>query len=216
MTHHIRWIPGWLFFSLFLTGCPGTGQMHNFDLHALPSAPARGETAQDDSMLIAVEPFQDQRPQTKRIGRRTHITGGITQFNAWNGDISNGMADLAVEYLTRRNLHASRAQGKPDAPPPNVDVILAGEVLAIDANAKSSFFGTDLDVAMKVSFEATNLPDGSSIRMVLGANGTDHVMFFSPDDLERLTTLVVNDLFRQLFQDLTVKGKTLHLKSEAR
>jgi hypothetical protein len=190
--------------------------MHNFDLHALPSSPARSEAFHDDSIKILVQPFQDQRAQTQRIGRRTHVPGGITQFNAWNGNVGDGMADLTVEYLTQRKWQAVRDRSTPDAPPPPSDVILSGDVLILEANAKSSFFGTDIDVKMKVGFEAKNLSDGSTLRMVLGANGTDSVLTFDPKDVERLINLVAKDLFNQLFQDLTVKDKAFHLKSEAR
>jgi hypothetical protein len=67
---------------------------------------------------------------------------------------------------------------------------------------------------MKVRFEAKNTVDGSTIRMVLGANGTDSVAVFDPKDVEQLTNLVAKDLFRQLFQDLTVKNRAFHLQSD--
>ena len=216
MTKNIRWVPCLLLFALTLSGCQGTGQMHNFDLRALPSSPARSEAFHDDSMKILVKAFQDNRAQTERIGRRTHVPGGITQFNAWNGNVGEGMADLTVEYLTQRKWQAVRDQSTPDAPAPPSDVILSGDVLLFEANAKSSFFGTDIEVKMKVGFEAKNLSDGSTLRMVLGANGTDNVLTFDPKDVERLTNLVAKDLFNQLFQDLTVKDKAFHLKSEPR
>jgi hypothetical protein len=65
-----------------------------------------------------------------------------------------------------------------------------------------------------VGFEAKNTVDGSTVRMVLGANGTDTVATFDPKDVEQLTNLVAKDLFNQLFQDLTVKNKTFQLKSD--
>ena len=50
--------------------------------------------------------------------------------------------------------------------------------------------------------------------MVLGANGTDSVAAFEPQDVEQLTNLVAKDLFRQLFQDLVVENRAFHLKSD--
>jgi hypothetical protein len=65
-----------------------------------------------------------------------------------------------------------------------------------------------------VAFEAKNGVDGSTVRMVLGANGSDTVATFDPKDVERLTNLVAKDLFNQLFQDLTVKNKAFRLKAD--
>ena len=216
VTKHIRWILCLMVLTLSLSGCQGTGQMYNFDLHALPSSPARSEAFHDDSIKILVLPFQDKRAQTQRIGRRTHVPGGITQFNVWNGNLGEGMADLTVEYLTQRKWQASRETAATESAPASSDVVLSGDILLMEANAKSTFFGTDLDVKMKVAFEAKNRSDGSTVRMVLGANGSDKVVTFDPKDLEQLTNIVAKDLFNQLFQDLTVKDKTFHLKSEAR
>ncbi|MGE0472810.1 MAG: hypothetical protein AB7P17_04175 [Nitrospirales bacterium] len=217
MTKHIRWIPCCLLLSSLLGGCQGTGETHNFNLHALPSSPARSEAFHDDSIKILVQPFRDNRDQTQRIGHRTHFWGGTTQFNAWDGNVGDGMADLAVEYLLQRKWQATKEHPTTDgSPPPPADVILTGDVLTLHANAKSGFGFTDIEVKMKVGFEAKNLFDGSTVRMVLGANGSDRVVTFDPKDVEKLTNLVAKDLFNQLFQDLTVKDKAFHLKSDAR
>lgn len=216
MTKHIRWMPCYLLLSLMLGGCQGTGEMHNFNLHALPSSPARSEAFHDDSIKILVQPFQDNRNQTQRLGHRTHFWGGTTQFNAWNGNVGDGMADLAVEYLLQRKWQAARDRPTAEGSPPPSDVILTGDVLILDANAKSGFGFTDVEVKMKVGFEAKNLSDGSTVRMVLGANGSDRVVTFDPKDVEKLANLVAKDLFNQLFQDLTVKDKAFRLKSEVR
>lgn len=216
MTKHIQWIPCYLLLFIILGGCQGTGQMHNFNLHALPSSPARSEAFHDDSIKILVQPFQDNRDRHQRIGQRTHFWGGTTQFNAWNGNVGDGMADLAVEYLLQRKWQAARDRPTADGSLPPHDVILTGDVLTLHANAKSGFGFTDIEVKMKVGFEAKNLSDGSTVRMVLGANGSDRVVTFDPKDVERLTNFVAKDLFNQLFQDLTVKDKAFHLKSEVR
>jgi hypothetical protein len=65
---------------------------------------------------------------------------------------------------------------------------------------------------MKVRFEAKNKTDGSTVRMVLGANGSDSVAFFEPKDVERLINLVAKDLYQQLFQDLIVKNKAFQIR----
>jgi hypothetical protein len=195
--------------TLVLSGCQGSGQTINFDPHALSSQPTRAEAVQGNDLTILVEPFQDARPQQHRLGSRTHFWGGVTHFSAWNGDISEGMANLAIEYLHERQWRASKRTAETTAAPSS-DVTLRGTVLSLNANAKSGFGFTDIEVDMKVRFEATNKVDGSTVRMVLGANGSDRNFFFNPKDVERLINLVAKDLYQELFEDLKVKDKAFH------
>ncbi len=193
------------------SACQGTGNTINFDPRALPSYKA--QTVHDD-LSIVVEPFQDARPQQHRLGSRTHFWGGQTHFNAWNGNVSEGMADLALEYLHKRNWRASKKQQGQTGENGSQDVTLTGTVLSLNANAKSGFGFTDIVVDMRVRFEARNKVDGSTVRMVLGANGSDTVGTFSPSDVEDLINVVAKDLYEQLFQDLVVKDKGFRLQSD--
>jgi hypothetical protein len=193
--------------TLVLSGCQGSGQTVNFEPRALASQPARVAAIHENDLTIVVEPFEDALPQQHRLGSRTHMWGGVTHFTAWNGQISEGMADLAIEYLQERQWRASKSTAET-----NSDVILKGTILSLNANAKSRPGATDITVDMKVRFEAKNKVDGSTVRMVLGANGSDSVAFFTPKDVERLINLVAKDLYQQLFQDLIVKNKAFQIR----
>ena len=193
--------------TLVLSGCRGSGQTVNFEPRALASQPARVAAVHENDLTIVVEPFEYARPQQHRLGSRTHMWGGVTHFTAWNGQISEGMADLAIEYLQERQWRASKSTAET-----NSDVILKGTILSLNANSKSRPGATDITVDMKVRFEAKNKVDGSTVRMVLGANGSDSVAFFAPKDVERLINLVAKDLYQQLFQDLIVKNKAFQIR----
>lgn len=197
--------------ALIISGCQGSGHTINFDPRALASPSAKVGTQHDGDLTILVHPFQDARPQQDRLGSRTHLWGGVTHFSAWNGKISEGMANLAIEYLQDQQWRASKSSTDA-ASIPSSDVTLTGTVLSLNANAKSGFGFTDIDVDMKVRFEAKNMVDGSSVRMVLGANGSDTVGMFAPKDVGRLINLVAKDLYKQLFQDLMVKDKAFHIR----
>ena len=199
---------------LFLGGCQGTGKVMNLDLQALPANTRQLEAFHDDSLIIAVDDFQDIRQEKKRIGTRTHFWGGVTHFNAWDGDIGDGMANLGLEYLKQRKWNAIRKAPGPASSPTKPDVTLTGRVLTFEARAKSGFGFTKIDVVLKVGFEAANAVDGSSVRMVLGSNGTDTVVFFDSEDIRELTNQVAKELFDQLFRDLTVKDRAFRLKSQ--
>ncbi len=200
---------GFLIIFVF-TGCQGAGHTVNFEPRALVVHSQSQKATSSEGLAITVEPFQDTRPQQTRLGSRTHLWGGVTHFNAWNGNIGEGMANLAISYLQQQHWKASLASEK-DNPLPS-DVTLMGSVLSLNANAKSGFGFTDIAVDMRVRFEAKNAIDGSTVRMVLGANGSDTVAFFDPKDVERLINLVAKDLYKQLFHDLGVKNKAFHLQ----
>ena len=199
--------------ALLLPGCLGTGEVIDLNLQPLPGSPKGSKGSPDESLVIAVDPFRDGRENTKRIGFRTHFWGGFTNFTAWNGDIGEGMAKLAVAYLKQNGWNASRSSGGDPSSKTRPDVTLTGKVLTWDSNAKSGFGFTKLDVVMKVLFELTNAKDKSTVRMVLGSNGTDTVVLFNHNDLEILTNEVARQLFEQLFRDLMIQDKTFRLRS---
>ena len=202
---------------LVFTGCQGTGQTVNFNPHALSSPSPKTPVVDEESLTIVVKPFQDARPHQERLGSRTHLWGGVTHFNAWNGNISEGMATLALDYLQQhKQWQASQGTDSSTQTSPASDVTLTGTILSLNANAKSGFGFTDITIDMRVRFEARNKVDGSTVRMVLGAKGSDTVAIFSPQDVEELLNLVSYDLYQQLFQDLAVKNKAFHLQSASR
>lgn len=199
--------------SLGVVGCQGSGQTVNFNPHAFPST-VKATTNHHEDLTIVVEPFQDKRAQKTRLGSRTHFWGGATHFNAWNGNLGEGMADLALEYLKQEKWQASRATtSEPPAGSAPADVILTGDILVMEANAKTGFGFTDIEVKLSVAFEVKNAVDGSTVRMVRGSKANETVRIFDPKDVEELTNLVAKDLFNQLFLDLTVKDRAFQSKS---
>ena len=81
--------------GLLLSGCMGTGEVINLEINPLPTSSSRDKKApRDESILIVVDAFKDVRKDKKKIGLRTHFWGGITNFNAWKGEIGDGMANL--------------------------------------------------------------------------------------------------------------------------
>lgn len=199
-----------LFIVFLCSGCQGKGAVINFNPHALPLESASSDSQYDPTLIIAVAPFKDRQPTHTQdgIGSRTHLGGGQTHFTAWNGNIGEGMAQLAVDYLKQRGWNASRASdGK------NADVVLSGDVLTFTAQANSGVGFTKTTVELKVKFEAENANDRSTVRMVLGASASDTPVIFDPNDLATLINEVAKDLFNQLFRGLTLKNRAFHIGS---
>ncbi|RMH33400.1 MAG: hypothetical protein D6690_12275 [Nitrospirae bacterium] len=195
-----------------LSGCAGKGEIIDLDLQALPIRNTE-YMAPPNAPPIYVLTFEDARPVTDRLGVRTHWGGGLTYFTVWGGEMGKGMASLAVEYLQQRGWQATWLRDKAQADALTKGVILSGRILSFAANAKSRFLATDIDVDVKVAFSARNVIDGSTVRMVLGSNGTETVMVFDPEDVRDLTNEVIQELFEELFQDLVIQDGTLRLRS---
>lgn len=207
----------WVFFLVLLpmifTGCAGKGEIIDLDLQALPLRKTQ-HMAPPNAPPIYVLTFEDARPVTDRLGVRTHLGGGLTYFTVWGGEVGKGMASLAVEYLQQRGWKATWLRDESQAAALTKGVILSGRILSFAANAKSRFFATDIDVDLKVAFSAKNVTDGSTVRMVLGSNGTETVMIFNPEDVRDLANEVVQELFEELFQDLVIQDGMLRLRSK--
>lgn len=206
-------LPYALVASLLLPGCVGTGKVVSVDLKPLPLQSHQNESPQKEALLVAVDTFKDGRQDKRRIGLRTHFWGGVTFFDAWKGEMGEGMANLTVDYLKQDGWNAIRSGAKDSAATNSPNVILTGQVLNFDTHAKSGFGFTTMDVKLKVRFEATNTADGSSVRMVLGSNGTDTVMSFDPKDLQKLASEVARELFEGLFRDITLENGEFRLRS---
>ena len=59
-------------------GCGGSGQTVHFDVLP-PQQPV--QQAEPEAVKIVIEPFEDRRADKHRIGMRTHLWGGVTNFN---------------------------------------------------------------------------------------------------------------------------------------
>ena len=83
-----------------LLGCAGTGEMVSLNLQTQqPFA----QSSQTEPLKIVIEPFEDLRTDRSKIGQRTHLGGGVTNFNVNGGAPGVTIAEALAETLRQRD-----------------------------------------------------------------------------------------------------------------
>jgi len=159
-----------------------------------------------ENLSVAVSDFKDQRPQSEHLGSHICIIGHITPFELMESNLGKGVSDAFVDYLQKSGFKAINDTGG------MADVRITGTVTKFSANATGKFLRTNLEVEMVMEFVIANVADGSTIRMTIGAGGTDDVTFFGSEDMEALVNAVLQEGFEELIEQTVVQGKTLRRK----
>ena len=191
------------------SGCAGSGQTVALDV--VPKLPP-AQTLASDQVKIVIEPFEDRRADTGKLGHRTHLGGGVTYFNVAGGRVGDTAAETMAETLRqqgwqRRGWDARVVQSGLSVS--GADIIVTGEVLELAANAKSRFFSTVITTECKMVIKASNLKDGSvTTRSVEGAL-TQTVFWFENNDVRKLVSLVLKDGFDRFVNDTKIEEATI-------
>ncbi|HEX2056292.1 MAG TPA: hypothetical protein VHF07_07350 [Nitrospiraceae bacterium] len=192
-----------------IAGCAGSGKTVALDV--VPKLPPAQSLA-SDPVKIVIEPFEDRRADTSKLGHRTHLGGGVTYFNVAGGKVGDTAAEVMAETLRqkgwqRRGWDARVVQSGVSVS--GADIIVTGEVLELAANAKSRFFSTVITTECKMTIKASNLKDGSvTTRNVEGAL-TQTVFWFENDDVRKIVSLVLKDGFDRFVNDTKIEDGTI-------
>lgn len=190
-------------------GCAGKGEVVNLDLNVRPMAQ---EVASDEAVKIVVEAFQDQRPDQTRLGIRTHLGGGVTNFNVPGGKSGEAVAEALADFLRHKGWQVGVKKPGLTAAEGRTDILLTGTIRELWARAKSQFFKTKLDVKSSLVIKAYNMVDGSTTSLTLDGAATDSVWFFAPEKLQELTNSVLKDSFQKLMLDTRVENRAWRLR----
>jgi len=192
--------------ALWLAGCGGNGESILMDLHAAATSAAPAKAGNE--LTVAVTDFDDSALQDpKRLGSRTHLGGGTSYFDLTGGKTGEVVAKLVADSLMQRGWKVEKAgaDGKADA-------TISGKILELSVNAKSSFGSTDITSASKIVLEAVNAADGSTVRMTLNGAGTQTVVWFEPEDAQKLLGETVSSSLEKLIATTKVENNMLRLK----
>jgi len=193
---------------IVLAGCAGTGEVIPLQIHPTVAG-SEGVAKQKAAVRVAVGPFEDGRSHKTGLGVRTHLWGGVSYFDVPGGNPADVVAQALADYLTAKGWQVTkRGAGESGA-----DVVLKGKILDFSVHAKSRVGFTEVTTNTKVSLQAQNVADGSTIRMTLNGSGGDDVFWFDPEDVQALVNDVLTDSFGKLVQDTMVENKQLRLKS---
>ena len=192
-----------------LLGCAGTGEMVSLNLQTQqPFA----QSSQTEQLKIVIEPFEDLRTDRSKIGQRTHLGGGVTNFNVNGGAPGVTIAEALAETLrqrgwNRRGWDARVVQAGVGVS--GADIVIGGEIRDFSTNAKSRVFNTKLTGESRLVIKARNLADDSSTVRNIQGEQTKLVFWFTSEDVETLMSGLLQDGIERFITDTKIEGRTL-------
>jgi hypothetical protein len=195
-------------------GCAGKGEVVYLDVRTMPTTTKISDqrSSQGDALKVVVEAFEDRRPEKRRVGVRTHLGGGVTNFEVMGGPVGDVVAQVVGGYLRQKGWRVwirTAGVGTPEEQP---DITITGQVLELSANAKSRFGSTAMTVKSNVAVLARNAEDGSTTSMILDGYSTTSVFSFTPRDMQDLVNDTLRDSLHKLTTDTKIERRSLRLK----
>ncbi len=192
-----------------LWGCAGTGEM--VSLNVQPQQPFV-QSGQPEPLKIVIEPFEDLRADKTKIGQRTHLGGGVTNFNVSGGVPGVTVAEALAETLrwrgwNRRGWDARVVQSGVGVS--GADIVIGGEIRDFSANAKSRVFNTKLTGETRLVIRAKNLTDDSSTQRNIQGEQSKLVFWFTSEDVEALMSGLLQDGIDRFLTDTKIEGRAL-------
>ncbi|MBA5872075.1 MAG: hypothetical protein GDA68_19065 [Nitrospira sp. CR2.1] len=192
-----------------LWGCAGTGEMVSVNVQ--PNQPFV-QSGQPEPLKIVIEPFEDLRADRAKIGQRTHLGGGVTNFNVTGGSPGVTVAEALAEALrwrgwNRRGWDARVVQSGVGVS--GADIVIGGEILNFSANAKSRVFNTKLTGESRLVIKVKNLADDSSTQRNVQGEQTKLVFWFTSEDVESLMSGLLQDGIERFIADTKIEGRGL-------
>ncbi|MBI4002331.1 MAG: hypothetical protein HY348_11175, partial [Nitrospira defluvii] len=192
-----------------LWGCAGTGEM--VSLNVQPQQPFV-QSGQPEPLKIVIEPFEDLRADKSKIGQRTHLGGGVTNFNVSGGVPGVTIAEALAETLrqrgwNRRGWDARVVQSGVGVS--GADIVIGGEIREFTTNAKSRVFNTKLTGESRLVIKAKNFADDSSTLRNIQGEQTKLVFWFTSEDVETLMSGLLQDGIDRFLTDTKIEGRAL-------
>ena len=192
-----------------LLGCAGTGEMVSLNLQTQqPFA----QSSQTEPLKIVIEPFEDLRTDRSKIGQRTHLGGGVTNFNVNGGAPGVTIAEALAETLRQRGWNRRGRDARVVQAGVGVsgaDIVIGGEIRDFSTNAKSRVFNTKLTGESRLVIKARNLADDSSTVRNIQGEQTKLVFWFTSEDVETLMSGLLQDGIERFITDTKIEGRTL-------
>lgn len=192
-------------------GCGGTGKTFYLDLQQKQAAVPYMEP---EPVRIVIEPFEDRRLDWSRLGLRTHLWGGVTNFNVAGARLGDVIAQILADRLkargwkdrawTVRVASSGAVTNLNDA-----DIVISGQVHDLSVNAKSRLFSTVVTTSSNLVIAARNLVDQSSTTRSIEGAQRETVVWFSEDDVQQLLSATLKDDIDRYLVDTMIDHKAL-------
>ena len=201
---------------LLLLGCSGKGDIIPMNLNPKPSTGSNGVNQAVKPMSgprVTVIPFEDGRADRSKVGSRTSMWGGESNFNVSSGSAGEATAQAFADYLKGRGWQAQYAKSEPPAAENGPDIVLSGKILDLAVEAKKGFLLTDVEAKSKLVFQARNRQDESSLTRTDAHSGShDNVLWFEPQDGEQILSEVLEKNFERFVVNTKFEDRTIRFR----
>ena len=192
-------------------GCGGIGKTVYLDLK---QKQATALSLDPEPVRIVIEAFEDRRAEWSRLGQRTHLWGGVTNFNVAGERPGEVVAQVLADRLktrgwkerawTVRVVSSGAAANLNDA-----DIVIGGQLHDFSVNAKSRIFSTVVTANTKLVITAKNVGDQSSTTRSIEGAQRETVFWFEEEDVQRLLAATLKDDIDRYLVDTAIDHKTL-------
>ncbi|MBA5870207.1 MAG: hypothetical protein GDA68_09445 [Nitrospira sp. CR2.1] len=200
---------------LLLLGCSGKSDIIPMNLVPKGGKEVAGSVQTVKPMpgpRVAVIPFEDARADRARVGSRTSMWGGETDFNVSSGSAGEETAQAFVDYLKRKGWQAQYSKVAPAAEN-GPDIVLSGKILELAVDAKRGFLLTDIEARTKLVIQAKNREDESSIVRTDAHSGNhDNVFWFDPQDGEGILSEVLEKNFERFVMNTRFEDRSIRFR----
>lgn len=194
---------------IWLGGCAGKGDAVPLNLGSKPSTTSAAE-APLGAVKVVVTPFQDDRSDRTKLGSRHSLWGSDEAYTVKNGSVGEATAKAFADYLARKGWRAQYASSASQAG--GADVVITGKILELSADAHGAVGSTDITAKNKLTFQAANQKDGSSITSTNSHTGTYTVFWYAPEDGEEILNEVLERNFEKFAGQTKFDGGTLRFR----
>ena len=194
---------------VWLGGCAGKGEELPMNVGVTPAATSTG-VAPVSSVKVVVIPFLDDRSDRTKLGTRHSLWGSDQVYTVKSGTIGEATAKAFTDYLTRKGWRAQYAASASQAG--GADVVISGKILELSADAHGAIGSTDITAKSKVTVQAANQADGSSITSTNSHTGNYTVFWYAQEDGEELLSEVLERNFEKFVSSTKFDGAALRFR----
>lgn len=194
---------------VWLGGCAGKGDAVPLTVGLTPSVTPAG-TAPVSRVRVVVTPFQDDRSDRTTLGSRHSLWGSDEPYTVKSGTVGEATAKALANYLTRKGWRAEYVPSSSQAG--GADVVISGKILELSADAHGAVGSTDITAKNKMTFQAANKVDGSSITSTNSHTGTYTVFWYAPEDGQEILNEVLDRNFEKFASQTKFDGAALRFR----
>lgn len=190
-------------------GCAGKGEVVPVNVALAPAAaPSTGVSA--SAVKVVVTPFLDDRSDRTKLGVRHSLWGSDQEYAVKNGTAGEATAKALADYLARKGWRAQYVESVSQAG--GADVVISGKVQELSVDAHGVVGSTDIVAKNKVTIQAANQADGSSITSTNSNTGTYTVFWYAPEDGAEILSETLERNFEKFLSATKFDGAALRFR----